>query len=75
MRGEYLHFVQHLSDGELYHLQRSAQAVGLGAVHNEFLDLYSEWRRNPTAELRSRLLEVAERLKRLDPSFTFELPQ
>jgi len=74
MRSEYLHFVEQMSDGELYHLQRSVQTEGLRTLHNEFLDLYSEWRRNPTPELHAQLLEMIERLKRLDPAFTFELP-
>jgi hypothetical protein len=75
MRGEYLNFVERMSEGELYHLQQSAQTEGLGALHNEFLDLYSEYRRNPSPELRARLVATAERLQRLDPSFQFELPE
>ncbi len=75
MRSEYLSFVQRLSDGELYHLQRNVQSEGLRTLRDEFLDLYSEWRQGPTPELRQRLLETAQKLEHQDPTFKFELPQ
>ena len=75
MRGEYLNFVERLSDGEIYHLQHGATAEGVRTLRDEFLDAYSEWRRSPTPDLRTRLEDIAARLARQDPSFTFTLPQ
>ena len=68
MRGEYFDLVTRLSDSELYHLQKASSSVGLEALRNEFLDLYSAWRHDPTPEAHTKLLEAAARLKRLDPS-------
>jgi hypothetical protein len=72
LRSEYFDFVARLSDGEIYHLQASAQNEGLQALRDEFLDRYSSYRRDPSAEARARLLETVERLKRLDPEFHFD---
>jgi hypothetical protein len=72
MRGEYLGLVGRLSDGEIYHLDRLAQSEGIDALRDEFLDRYTEWKRNGTAEARQRLLAVAERLQALDPSFRID---
>jgi hypothetical protein len=74
MRGEYMNFVERMTEGEMYHLQRSVQTTGLAALRNDFLDAYSEYRREPTPELRARLVELAARLGRLDPDFHFEEP-
>ena len=75
MRSEYLNFLERMSEGELYHLQRSAQRTGLEALHDEFLDAYSEYQREPSPEQRARLAALAARLERLDPDFRFDLPQ
>lgn len=72
MRGEYLNFVERMTDGELYHLQRSVQATGLTGLRNDFIDAYAEYRRSPSPELRARVAELADRLGRLDPDFHFD---
>jgi hypothetical protein len=72
MRSEYLNLVERLSEGELYHLERSSQRTGIDALRNEFLDAYSEYRRESTPELRARVVELVARLERLDPDFHFE---
>lgn len=69
LRGEYFDLVDRLGDGEIYHLQRAATAEALEALRNEFLDIYAEHRRDPTAETRARLDEVVTRLRRHDPGF------
>lgn len=75
MRGEYLNFIERMTDGELYHLQRSAQRAGIESLHNELLDAYSEYRNDPTPERRAHLTEIAEHLRKLDPDFKFEMPE
>ena len=75
MRGEYLNFVERLSEGEVYHLQRGATSEGVRTLRDEFLDAYSEWRRTPTPDLRASLEDIAARLARQDPTFKFTLPQ
>ncbi len=73
LRGTYLDFVTRLGDGELFHLQRAVTNEGTSALHDELLDRWSEWRRDPTPEARALLLETVERLRRLDPDFHFDL--
>lgn len=73
LRTEYFDIVARLSDGELYHLERAARAEGVHELRDEFLDAYSSFRRDPTAEARSRLLEVTRRLEAADPEFRFDL--
>lgn len=75
LRCEYFGFVERLSDGELFHLQRSADATGLQALRDEFLDAYSLWRRDPSAEHHARVLEIAVRIRRFDPDFEIDALQ
>jgi hypothetical protein len=74
LRRTYLDFVQSLSEGEIFHLQRAAAATGTTVLHDEFLDRWSAWKRDPTPEARRRLLETVERLRRVDPEFQFDMP-
>jgi hypothetical protein len=73
LRGTYLDFVARLGDGELYHLQRAATSEGLGALHDELLDRWAAWRRDPTPAARARVLETAARIRQLDPDFKIDL--
>lgn len=74
-RSEYFNFIDHMSEGELFHLQRSVLAQDLPALHDAFLDAFSEWRRDPTPEKRARLAESARAIEKLEPSFQFKLPE
>jgi hypothetical protein len=71
LRSEYFDLVARISDGEIFHLQVSAQNEGVQALRDEFLDRYSAYKRDGSPEARAALLEVAERLKRVDPGFNF----
>jgi hypothetical protein len=73
LRGVYFDFIERMSDGEIFHLQRDSAAAGAAALHDEFLDRWSAYRRQPTAEGRALLLETVERLRQCDPEFKFEL--
>ncbi|MFQ5601330.1 MAG: hypothetical protein ACE5G2_12365 [Candidatus Krumholzibacteriia bacterium] len=75
MRSQYLNFITHISEGELYHLQHSVQRKNIDTLRNEFLDAYSEWNHEPTPERQTRLLEIARNLEKLDPDFKFDLPE
>ncbi|MBD3366715.1 MAG: hypothetical protein GF405_00905 [Candidatus Eisenbacteria bacterium] len=78
MRGEYLDFIRRYSPGELFHLERSIEQIErdleIEKMRDEFLDTYNEWRRTGVPELRDKLMEKAERLRRYDPSFEFNPP-
>ena len=78
MRGEYLDLVQRLSNGEVYHLERSvnehSQQELLRVKQDELLELYSEWRNEPTKEKEESLARVVGEIRQLNPTFKFELP-
>lgn len=74
LRGEYLHFLDQLSVGELYHLQKQAQSKGLEDLHNEFLDALRDYQREVSTEKRACLLALIQRIQTIDPHFHFDLP-
>ena len=79
MRGEYLDLVKRLSDGEVYHLERSVnehqQQELLRVKQDELLELYSAWRSEPTKEAEESLQRVVSEIRQVNPSFKFELPK
>jgi hypothetical protein len=79
MRGEYLDLVQRLSNGEVYHLERSvdehSQQELLRVKQDELLELYSAWKTEPTKEREENLERIVSEIRQLHPSFKFELPK
>ena len=79
MRGEYLDLVKRLSSGEVYHLERSVDEASqqelLRVKQDELLELYSAWKKEPTAEAEENLERVAGEIRQLNPSFKFRLPK
>ncbi len=79
MRGEYFNLMDRLSRGEIYHLERSLdeskKTEDLRTKQDDFLDLYMEWKANPTEETRAKVEALVAEIKELDPSFTFEFPE
>lgn len=79
MRGEYLDLVKRLSQGEVYHLERSVDEASqqelLRVKQDEMLELYSAWKKEPTAETEENLERVVGEIRQLNPSFKFELPK
>ena len=79
MRGEYLDLVKRLSQGEVYHLERSvneaSQQEMLRVKQDELLELYSAWKKAPSAETEEHLERVVSEIRQLNPSFKFELPK
>lgn len=79
MRGEYLNLVDHLSRGEVYHLERSVDEVqrtrDVHGKHDEFLDLFLEWKRTGDARVKARLEAIIKEIQTLEPEFTFQFPE
>ena len=77
MRSEYFDFCHRISDGELFHLERSIEDVEqkeqLKELYDEFLDLYSAYGKNRSAAAKKRIEEVCDRIRKIDPSFRFEI--
>jgi hypothetical protein len=78
MRGEYLNLMDRLSRGEVFHLERSANESRrnqeLKEKQDRFLDLYMEWKKNGSDEIRRQIDKLVDEIRILDPSFTFEFP-
>ncbi|HZL85294.1 MAG TPA: hypothetical protein VFD07_07965 [Candidatus Krumholzibacteria bacterium] len=75
LRGEYLKLIDHLSPGDLFHLERGVLGIDVSKQRDLFLDAYVAWRRDPTPLHREQLLRQAAALHQLDPEFDFKLPE
>ncbi|MBI1795566.1 MAG: hypothetical protein HYR74_00785 [Candidatus Eisenbacteria bacterium] len=79
MRGEYLDLVKRLSQGEVYHLERSVNEASqqelLRVKQDELLELYSAWKLSPSLETEESLERVVGEIRQINPSFKFELPR
>jgi hypothetical protein len=75
MRGEYFNILDRLSNGEIYHLERSIDrgktSAKLKELQDQFLDLYSEYLKKKTTELKKKLEKMVVEIQRLDQSFKF----
>lgn len=79
MRGEYLDLSRRLSEGEVFHLERTVNEAGrqeqIRAKQDQLLELYSAWRASPSAELEEDMQRVVSEIRELSPGFQFELPR
>jgi hypothetical protein len=79
MRGEYFNILDRLSSGDVYHLERSVDRFQtdreLRALQDQFLDMYSEYIKNKTPELKEQLRELAKKIQKLDETFRFTIDQ
>jgi hypothetical protein len=79
MRGEYLDLIQRLSNGEVYHLERSVDEHSrqelLRVKQDELLELYSRWKSEPSPETEESLERVVSEIRQINPEFKFELPR
>jgi len=76
LRGEYLDLVHQLSEGEIYHLERSVNhektREKIHELQDRFLDAFAVWRRSGDAEDRVALDGAVAALREVDPDFTFD---
>jgi len=83
-RSAYLNLIDRLSGGEWYHLERAvnqgppaeAEAVGAcsdeaGPLKDRLLDLLLECRSTPSPETSAEILEIARRIREIDPGFRY----
>ena len=79
MRGEYLDLMKRMSQGEVYHLERSVdeahQQEVLRNKQDELLELYSAWKTQPTDETVASLERVVGEIRQINPEFKFTLPK
>jgi hypothetical protein len=79
MRGEYFNILDRLTEGDVYHLERSVDPSRatreLNALRDEFLDLYSEYLRTRRRELLPQVEALAKKIQAIDDSFNFQIDQ
>jgi hypothetical protein len=79
MRGEYLDLGRRLSEGEVFHLERTVNEAGrqerIREKQDQLLELYSAWRDAPSAELEEGMKRLVGEIRELSPSFRFDLPR
>ncbi|MBD3178266.1 MAG: hypothetical protein GF417_00960 [Candidatus Latescibacteria bacterium] len=77
MKVEYLHLHRCMSEGEIFHFQRSVLDIdresSLRQLYDRFLDLYSEYRRKRNPDLKRELESTVEKISALDPDFSFRI--
>ena len=76
MSGEYLHLMNQISSGEMYHLEQDTQGH-FEKSHktnswDALLDGYVEWRQTHSKESLRGLARAARELRRVDPSFSLK---
>ncbi|MBU8921454.1 MAG: hypothetical protein KOO63_06515 [Bacteroidales bacterium] len=77
MRSEYLHIIDPISQGEMYHLERSVNheelKASLACLYDDFLDAYTRHGQEKTGSTREILEKCASRIKEVDPGFSFSI--
>ena len=76
MSAEYLHLMDEISSGEMYHLEHDTQEHFEKSYKtnswDELLDSYVGWRRTRSKDALRRLARAARELRRIDPSFSLK---
>lgn len=76
MRSSCLNMIPRISNGEMFHLERSVleedRKKEVAALYDRFLDAWTTYRRSRTPDDRKKLDMVSEELKKADPSFSFD---
>lgn len=76
----YFDLLEKITDGSIFHLEKELDELQIKTVYaallDEFLKVYSRYKESPSDEHRRTLLELSEKLKKINESFTFsELDQ
>lgn len=77
MSGEYLHLLNQLSSGEMYHIEHDTQEH-FERWHrrnswDELLDSYVEWQKTHGKGALRRIARAARQLRRIDPTFSLKV--
>ena len=67
----YFHFIERLSAGELFHLEKQAHEAAVPKISefalDHMLDAYNTWKTEPTLENRKRFQDECEVYQELNP--------
>lgn len=77
-RRDFFHFSNTVADEKfsrfVSEVDEFEHTSALRTKQDEFLDLYGAWLKAPTEELRSKIEQLSQEIKKLDPNFWFNLP-
>jgi|GEM_PF-1831576 len=73
---DYFDFMEKLSDGEIFHLEREASAPAIKTAYeqrlDEFLKAYYDYTNTPSEQGRQQVLAIVAELKKLNAGFRFD---
>lgn len=73
--GTYFDLMEKISSGSMYHLEKELTDESKKCLYNkkidEFLKLYSEYKENPTDDLKSKISKLSDELRAIDEKFSF----
>jgi len=71
----YFDFIEKISDGSFYHLEKEIddldKKINYQRKLDEFLKLYGQYKENPDEDLKSKVMDLARELKILNDQFLF----
>lgn len=74
--GDYFNFIEHLTTGSFYHLQKNILNTldknKYKEKINTFLLLFKEYKTKTSLELKQKLLNIVHEIKQLNPEFVFD---
>ncbi len=72
---DYFDFIERISAGSLYHLQKSiAGVVNLDDYRkkiDQFLSLFKEYKEKATEELKEKVIQTVREIREINPEFAF----
>jgi hypothetical protein len=76
MSKQYFDFLEKISEGSFFHLERELNALDICKQYegklDEFLKCYTAYKEQPSDEAKKKLLALADDLKKLKPDFNFD---
>ncbi|MBD3343634.1 MAG: hypothetical protein GF401_01075 [Chitinivibrionales bacterium] len=75
--GDYFDFIEHISKGSLFHLSKEVWDMVTNekykSIIDDFLKLFSAYKKERTDKNKELLVEKAEEIKALNPTFAFDI--
>lgn len=72
----YFDLLEKITEGSMFHLEKELDELRMkstyAALLDEFLAVYSRYKENPSDQYRSTLLDLSEKLKKINGAFTFK---
>ena len=77
--GTYFDMMEKISNGSMFHLEKELVDESRKCLYNkkidEFLKLYSEYKENPTDDLKNQISRISDELRTINGKFRFDLKE